>query len=872
MTEVTFGEWLKRRRKGMGWTQRQLAAQVNCSTIMLRKLEAEERRPSVQIGERLAEIFNIPQHERTSFLRFARGDWRSAPISEYEDTPWRASATPPRSKLPASLTSLIGREPELASLYEYLSDGSKRLLTLIGPPGIGKTRLSIESARLVLSEFPDGVFFVALAPLDGPSLIAPSIVQVLGYIEAKNQPASHQLVDAIGDKQMLLVLDNCEHLIEDVALLVSDFLSACPHLKILATSREALRVTGEWVYTVPALGLPEDSISLDIATASSFPALTLFAERAHAVRSDFALHADNIDAVASICSRLDGLPLAIELVAARTRLMSPLTLLERFSDQSMLFIDGMRAVPARQKTLNDAIAWSYDLLSEEEQKLFAYLSVFSGGFTLEAAESILSPTKTNQSVTDIIASLFDKSLLQRVPDREAHTKTRFNMLVTIQQFALDRLRFARGESEAHDRHLTYFLDLAEQGDKEIYGPDPVKWMERLEVEYYNFHAAIDWCVSEKKTEYAMRLLGALGWTWTVQNHCSEMRSWLGQIRSLPDIDKYPALHARLLNNIGRQNYLLGEFHEGRSVLKESEAIWSALGVKGERGLAEALRTMGWIVILSEGDLDKAQSLFGNSLELYQEHGDQRGIVNAMISLATVAYERDEDALALSLLEQSLDLSRQSGDVWGIRGACQILGQLFLKQGSYERARQYFEEHLRIDENLRYKEGTLIALTHLGHLYRRQRDYDQAEHYYEKSVSMSREFGLKWDGDSNLYFLGIVALHRSRYLQARQLFIDYFHSTRGSTDKLSAYDFLTGMAAVAAGATHPERAARLSGAAEGVIVAIDYRIPPFDRAEFDRYIQTAREQLGDAKFAALASEGRALTMEEAVAYALEEHGR
>jgi len=426
LAEVSFGEWLKRQRKAVGLTQEQLAEQVSCSTSALKKIEAEERRPSAQIVERLAEIFNIPPNERTAFLRFARGDWASAPHETGGEIPWRASAISTRSNLPATATSLIGREKEIVDVHDYLLRADIRLVTLIGPPGIGKTRLSIESARTALPNFPADVFFVALAPLDDPALIAVTIAQALGYVGVRNISTNEQLKEGIGDKQMLIVLDNCEHLIEDVASLASGLLSACSHLKILATCRESLRIPGEWLYPVPAFDVPSENSFIDMETASNFPALILFAERARAVRPDFVLNAENIKTVSAICAHLDGLPLVIELIAARMRLMSPQALLERLNDQFILSADGMRTASTRQKTLQNAIGWSYNLLSDEEQKLFARLSVFSGGFTLEAAETIFPRTVSEKSVTDLIALLLDKSLLQRIPNERG--EPRYTML------------------------------------------------------------------------------------------------------------------------------------------------------------------------------------------------------------------------------------------------------------------------------------------------------------------------------------------------------------------------------------------------------------------------------------------------------------
>jgi len=868
LDQQSFGDWLKRKRKSLDLTREGLADRVGCSAATIRKLEAEERRPSAQIVERLAEIFDIPHNEHKAFLRFARGDWNSAPSETKEEFPWHNSTKTPRSNLPATTTSLIAREQEITGVHEYLLETDIRLVTLIGPPGIGKTRLSIESARIALPDFPDGIFFVALAPLDDPSLIPSTIVQTLGFVEAKNQPASQQLMDGIGNKQLLLVLDNCEHLIVDVALFASELLSACSRLKILTTSREALRIPGEWLFPVPALGVPFDSSSVDIDTFSEFPALVLFSERARAVRPDFELNAENIKTVASICNQLDGLPLAIELIAARIRILSPEPLLARLNDRFVLSADGMRAVSARQKTLNQAIDWSYDLLSSEEQQLFAFLSVFSGGFTLEAVEAIFSRKLQEKSASDLVLSLLDKSLLQRTFDRKVPNEPRFNMLVTVQQFALGRLRSTGRKAEIRDWHLTYFLDFAEQAEVEIHGPDQVEWMDRLEKEYDNFRAALEWCVSGQKTEIALRLLGALGWAWHVRGHYREIRSWFEQIRSLPGVDTHPALFARLLFHIGRQSWLLGEFNEARSVLNESRKIWQQLGPEGERSLAGALVFLGMTARSSEGDNKTAQSLFEQSLELYRKHGDQRGIAFATFNLGWIADDRDEDMQALSLFEQSLNLYRQVGDLWGMGRASQLLGQFFLKQGNFEKARLYFEQHLMLDESIQFKEGNVIALSNLGHLYRRQGDFDQAEKYYEKSLSMCQEYSLKIDRGYNLYSFGILALHRNNYTRAQQLFTEYFKSSYQFGEKIITSDFLNGAAAIAAGTDNPECAARLHGAAQALLETIDYRIPPFDLAEFDRHIRLAREQLGDTRFEAFAAEGYDMTMEQAIAYALE----
>jgi len=868
LVEVSFREWLKRQRNARGLTQEQLARQLGCATITLRKIESEERRPSAQIVERLAEVFSISPNEQTAFMRFARGDWRSAPSEVIEDAPWHSSTTSHRSKLPASTTSLIGREQELALLSEYLSNPSIRLINLIGPPGIGKTRLSLEVARAALQSFPGGAFFVALALLEDPNLVAPTIMQALGFIKTENQRSLERLKDGIGQKQMLIALDNVEHLIEGIATLVSELLSVCPHLKILTTSREALRVPGEWLYAVPALNIPTVTQlqTMDIEEISKFTALTLFSERARAVQSDFVLDADNIQTVVAICLQLDGLPLAIELIAARIRLMSPQALLSKLNDQFVLSADGMRAVSARQKTLHNAIGWSYNLLSPEEQKLFACLSVFSGGFTLDAAEAIFSRMVTNKSVSELIASLLDKSLLQRRIDERR--ETRFHMLVIIRQFALDRLQHMGQEAEVRSWHLAYFLEIAEQADKQIHGPDQVAWMNRLEMDHDNFRTALEWCLTRQETELSLRLFGALSWFRRLRAFFDEVHSGFGRIRALPDVANFPLAYAKVLNAMGRTAWLQSDYSYAQVLLNESRELWRTLDAEGERGLAECLDFLGMVARWNGADNQLAESLFKQGMELYRKSGDLWGLAESSFHFGIVVLDRKDETLALSLFEKSLSLFRQLGDLWGIARVSQKIGEQFLTQGKPEKASLYFEEHLRLDEEIQFKLGIAIGWLSLGDSYRHQDDYDQAEQFYEKALAVSRNHGLKDEECGALYALGVVALGRSDYLLAEQHFKNYYNSRRSIHEIWSAIDFLGGLAAVAAGLDQFERAAKLHGAAQALFNSFDLPDLPYDRVESDSLIQIAREQLGEERFGALAAEGHAMTREQAVAYALE----
>lgn len=660
LAEVSFREWLKRQRKALGMTQEQLGRQVFCSTSALKKIEAGLRRPSLQVVERLAEIFNIPANEIMAFTRFARGGEWSAEFSRpIGNASWYTSPKTTSSNIPATVTSLIARENEITEIQAYLQKEDIRLLTLIGPPGIGKTRLGIETARTLLPNFTSGVYFVALAPLENSSLLAATIAQTLGFVGMRNITAEEQLKDGIADKEMLIVLDNCEHLIEEVTELASFLLSACSRLKILATSRESLRIHGEWLYPVPAFDLPDVVSTINIKTASNYPALTLFAERARAVRPDFALTPQNIQTVASICAQLDGLPLVIELIAARMRLMSPQTLLERMNEQFILSTNGMRSPSARQKTLNNSIGWSYNLLSKEEQKIFIHLSVFSGGFTIEMAEAMFSQIVTEKSVSDLVASLLDKSLLQRT--FKASGKVYFSMLATIQHFALTQLRSAGKESELRDLHLAYFLDLAEKGDREIHGHKQLEWLGRFSDLSDNSRSALEWAIATQQTTSALNLVRRLQWSWFMRGDFILARRWIQKVLDLPGVPSFPEAQADALIQYAYHSSQLGnkEFWEGKVFVEQALSI--ARAHEDLPNINMALTLLGWY-LAEEGNFADAVSIGTEAMMYFQDTQVDWKYANAALLLG-IQSSRVDWSIALPLFQQALSVFRKLGDLY-----------------------------------------------------------------------------------------------------------------------------------------------------------------------------------------------------------------
>jgi predicted ATPase/transcriptional regulator with XRE-family HTH domain len=707
----SFGYWLRLQRKALDLTREALADRVGCSVSMIRKLEDEERHPSAQIAELLAEIFKIPPTERPAFLRFARGDLRSAPSQRDEEAPWRVStpALPqqPRSNLPATFTSLIGRDKDIAAVQDYLTHPDIRLVTLIGAPGIGKTRLSIASASKSLAEFSDGVFFVALAPLDQPSLIPSATLQALGYIEKNTLSPEQHLIEGIGSKQMLLVLDNCEHLIEDVARLASSLLSGCSRLKILTTSREALQIPGEWLYSVPALDMPKENSVLDIETLSKFPAPVLFAERARAVRSDFALNAENMRAIATICAQLDGLPLAIELIAARVKTLSLEQIAARLDDRFALLASSSRIAPSRQQTLRATLDWSYELLTETERTLFRQLSVFVGGFTLDALESV-ALLDSNQSILDAHSRLVDKSLLLV----EQQNQPRYRFLEPIRQYARDKLNETRESNLIQDRHLDYFLRVAEESEPHLFGAGQQDWMNRLELDHDNLRVALAWSLENNQIEAGLKMAGALAWFWHNNGHLREGSQWL------------------------------------EKMLTSDHGVHRTEQAKALRASSLISRDMG--------DYFRAKALADSSIKAYREIGDNQGLGLALIELgATLHFEGNREE-AIELLQESLYLLQSTKEMWGIAYAQVLLGDAWFRLGDLERAATQREVSLRLTRELGDNSLMAWSLGGLADVARLRRDYKRAIEMLKEALNLYRELGNKSEPPFSLEALGLVA--------------------------------------------------------------------------------------------------------------------
>jgi predicted ATPase/DNA-binding CsgD family transcriptional regulator/tetratricopeptide (TPR) repeat protein len=698
------------------------------------------------------------------------------------------------------------------------------LVTLTGTGGVGKTRLAMEVAATVSSDFADGICFVTLAPLNDPALVVSTLAQAFGLREQASQPLLDGLKDYLHEKQLLLLLDNFEQIIS-AAPVVVELLMMAPALKVLVTSRASLHLSGEHEFVVPPLSLPDlrDLPSLDRLT--HFEAVRLFVERARAVKTDFSLTEENAAAIAAICHQLDGLPLAIELAAGRSKLLSPQALLPRLRNRLKLLVGGARDLPSRQQTLRKTITWSYDLLDQNEKSLFRRLAVFVGGCTLAAAEAVCATSGGLEGdMLDSVAGLVDQSLLRQV--EQADGEPRFLMLETIREYALERLA-ASGEAEAPGRqHATFFLRLCEEAEPKMRSGEQSTWSKRLEVEHDNLRAALRWTLEQREAEMGLRLAGALFPFWRSCNHSREGRGWLEQVLAQPGANARTAARAKALFGAGAMAFFHGDYPEAQLLLEESVSIGRELGAAGKRNLAHALTTLGQVALF-QGNPTTARELAGEGARLFKEVGEAWGTALALLHLGRAAVESGDLAAARSLLEESAALFRVSGDQQRLALPVDMLGMVALRQGDYDAARTQFKEALAVVQEMGDAQFMADALLHLGTVALRMGNAHESAALYQQSLALYRGQGYK-DGIA---------------------------------------EGLAGLAEVASLTGQPERAARLCGAVEALRESSHTSLPPLRRAAYDRIVEGIRTRLDDAAFAEALAQGRAIPLEQTISFAL-----
>jgi predicted ATPase/class 3 adenylate cyclase len=613
------------------------------------------------------------------------------------------------NNLPMQATPLIGREREVAAACALLRQPNVRLLTFTGLGGTGKTRLSLQVAAELLDDFANGVFFVALDLIRDPDLVVRTIAHALGVTETGEKPVLETLKDYLRDKQVLLVLDNFEQVVE-AAPVVSQLLLTSPGLKVLVTTRIVLHLYGEREFPVPPLALPNPHHLPPLEHLSQYDAVRLFIERAQAVKPDFTITNANAPAVAEICHRLDGLPLAIELAAARIKLLPPHAMIARLKSRLQMLTGGARNLPARQQTIRGAIDWSYDLLQPEEQRLFARLAVFVGGCTFTAAEMICNANyDLTTDMLDGLQSLTDKSLLQQ--EEGSDEEPQFVMRQMIHEYALERLA-ASGEMESlREQHANYYLSLAEMAEPNLTGPDQATWLAQLERSHENLRAAIGWALERGKVEIAVRMGGALWRYCYARGYFSEGRQWLEGALALSGTVE-ATFRAKALNGAGILAWNLGDYPAAQTRLTESLEIRKQQGNK--RDIAASLNNLG-LVSTDKGDPAAAQDFYEQSLALWREIGDTWGIATSLTNLGIMVRTQGNLDEARTIYEESLGLWQKLGDAWGISTTLYSLGYVAFAQGDNKAARDFYLESLILRKDLGHKEGIVECLEGLAGL-------------------------------------------------------------------------------------------------------------------------------------------------------------
>lgn len=764
------------------------------------------------------------------------------------------------NNLPAPITDFIGRDRQKSEVATLLS--GHRLVTLTGVGGGGKTRLAIEVARSLLASAPDGLWFVELAALASGDLVAGAISAVLKLRDEAGVSPEAAIVKAIGSKKVILLLDNCELLLDAVSKLTASLLASCPELTILATSREALAMTGEAAYHVPSLAVPSSDAGVSLQDLSANESIRLFASRAAAVSPSFTVTKENAAAIVQICRHLDGIPLALELAAARVKVLPPDEIARRLTDRFRLLTTSTRTALPRHQTLRALIDWSYDHLEDRDQRLLRRLCLFAGGWTLDAAEEICAGDGIEDwEVLDGLTSLVDKSLVEIDAEGGQGTgKPRYRMLETIREYAHARLVELQEGAEVLDRHRSYFVALAEQLAPGLTGPDQGTHLRRLSAEHENLRLALDMCAAPGvDADLGWRLAGALGRYWFMRGHWNEGRREYARLMELPIETRSTAAAANALSWAGNLAKLQTDLPHARSLLEESLTIRRKLG--DPSGIASSLNNLG-NVLKDQGEIDRALALYEESLELQRSVGNKPGVAIAHNSLGILSNMRGDLQAARAHHLESLRLRRELGDRSNAAASLVNLGVIAEAQADPMAAMEYLEEGLGILRELGDRWGAAAASSNLGRLADARGDRPKARDFFEQALAVFRELGDRRGAGSALNDLARVLEAEGEPERARELLresLTIFHELGERRSTLALLDALGRLEAE----VDPSGGAVLLAAAEALREALGVLPAPEDRERLGQAVDMLRGSMGEAEFEAAWQLGRGLDIEEAV---------
>lgn len=850
MAEESFGEWLKHRRLGSGLTQAQLALQVNCSTSALRKFESEERRPSAETIKQLADIFNIPPEERGSFLRFARGDWQASASSEPDNAPWRLSNIDQQSNLPSLFTSFIGRAKEQRELISLLK--KNRMVTLGGAGGMGKTRLAIQVGHQLLHTYADGVWFIPLDSLSDPLRVPQTVASVFGIQEGHNRQVMEILIHVLREKTTLLILDNCEHLLESCTTLVRILLTRCPNLRILTTSREILKVEGEATYYLSSLATPQESDSLE--KISEYDSIQLFVDRAALALPTFQLTQGNAHAIGEICLRLDGIPLAIELIVARLNIMTVEEISKQLRTSFAILENNLRATLSRHQTLRASIDWSWSLLTDVEQAFLRQLSVFAGGWTLDSAQAVCAG-----NALDLIGSLAQKSLI--IVEQGLELGTRYHFHEYLRQYAHEKL-VESGELETiRHRHLKYFLNFSEKIEPGLHGKDQEQWYVRALDERDNLNAALEQA-AKKDIEDGLYISSRLRAVWEMYD-IRLGSSWLTEFLQRPESEKYPFARAKALCAQGWIFLYLEKFPLARGPAEESLALYRACNDRtGEIDALSLLGTTSFYI----GNRVEGNDFYQQALTLSQSLGDiwRQAFVHYLLADDHSDFQRFFDHY-----DRAVELFGEAGD-WRFQAdvLC-VIGNYRALNDELGLAQKYLDEAARLiplERNIDIWGDiqvvkSIIALLHGDH----EEAYALLQEALVQFEKLGNQIQCLWINAR----LGYITLTKGNLKEAREIFVRSTQAFQTNKDNIGVVYSLEGMAGLFVFTGNPNSAARLIGWADAMRKEVTEHRPMVEQKDVDKVVAACISRLGEVTFKGEYEKGQVMALNEAVELALNE---